>query len=252
MAIERTKEDGRRRDFIAGARASVPIIAAVLPFGLVFGALAIDNGLTGLDAMLMSGIIFGGASQMVGIQLFGEHVAPWLIVMSIFAVNFRHVLYSAAFGRRIASWPLPQKALGFFLLTDPQFAEAERRIEHGQKLSFAWYIGMGAPIWVFAVAMAGLGAHFGKLIHDPKALGLDFLLPIYFLGMVMSFRKRPLWLPVVAVSAVASVLAVRLVGSPWHIALGAIVGIAIAAAMPVAPLPETELKAVAEMEEGEL
>jgi predicted branched-subunit amino acid permease len=252
MPIEQTKGDARRRDFMVGARASIPIIAAVLPFGLLFGALAVDNGLTGADAMLMSGIIFGGASQMVGIQLFGEHVAPWLIVLSIFAVNFRHVLYSAAFGRRISSWPLLQKALGFFLLTDPQFAEAERRIENGQPLSFAWYIGMGAPIWLFAVAMAGLGAHFGTFVQDPRALGLDFLLPIYFLGMVMSFRKRPLWLPVVAVSAVASVLAVRLVGSPWHIALGAIAGIAIAVAMPIAPVPETELKAVAEMEEGDL
>jgi predicted branched-subunit amino acid permease len=252
MIIEPTKGGSRRQDFMAGARASVPIIAAVLPFGLLFGALAVDNGLTAVDAMLMSGIIFGGASQMVGIKLFGQNVAPWLIVMSIFAVNFRHVLYSAAFGRRITNWPLLQKALGFFLLTDPQFAESERRIEHGKPLSFAWYIGMGAPIWVFAVAMAGLGAHFGKLVHDPKALGLDFLLPIYFLGMVMSFRKRPLWLPVVAVSAVASVLAVRFVGSPWHIALGAIAGIAMALAMPVAPVPETELKAVAEMEEGDL
>src|SRR3954452_15642680 len=110
MAIEPTKGDMRRRDFIAGARASVPIIAAVLPFGLLFGALAVDNGLTAVDAMLMSGIIFGGASQMVGIKLFGQNVAPWLIVLSIFAVNFRHVLYSAAFGKRIADWPLLQKA----------------------------------------------------------------------------------------------------------------------------------------------
>ena len=252
MPIDSTKGGSRQRDFMDGARASVPIIAAVLPFGLLFGALAIDNGLTGLEAMLMSGIIFGGASQMVGIQLFGQHVAPWLIVLSIFAVNFRHVLYSAAFGRRIANWPLLQKALGFFLLTDPQFAEAERRIEHGKPLSFAWYIGMGAPIWLFAVAVAGLGAHFGKFVQDPKALGLDFLLPIYFLGMVIGFRKRPLWLPVVAVSAVASVLAIKLVGSPWHIALGAIAGIAVALAMPVTPVAETELKAVAEMEEGDL
>jgi len=252
MEIEQTKGDARWRDFTAGARASLPIIAAVLPFGLLFGALAVDNGLTGLEAMLMSGIIFGGASQMVGIQLFGQHVAPWLIVTSIFAVNFRHVLYSAAFGRRISRWPLLEKALGFFLLTDPQFAEAERRIEKGQPVSFAWYIGMGAPIWLFAVATAGLGAHFGTFVQDPKVFGLDFLLPIYFLGMVMSFRKRPLWLPVVAVSAVASVLAFRLVGSPWHIALGAIAGIAVALAMPVAPLPEIELKAVAEMEEGDL
>ena len=55
----------------------------------------------------------------------------------------------------------------------------------------------------------------------PQALGLDFLLPIYFLGLVMSFRKRPLWLPVVAASGVASVIAYKIVGSPWHISIGA-------------------------------
>src|SRR6185503_14378082 len=120
--------------------------------------------------MLMSATVYGGASQMVGIELFGQKVAPWLIVLSIFAVNFRHVLYSAAFGRRIAEWPLLEKALGFFLLTDPQFAEAERRVEHGEPLSFAWYIGLGGPIWLAWVVEAGLGAYFGKFVPDPKAL----------------------------------------------------------------------------------
>src|SRR6476620_8480022 len=175
MAVDTIDSSARRRDFVAGARASLPIIVAVLPFGLLFGALAVDNGLTVLEAMLMSGAVFGGASQMVGIELFGKSVAPWLIVLSIFAVNFRHVLYSAAFGRRIARWPLFERALGFFLLTDPQFAEAERRIEHGQPLSFAWYIGLGAPIWLAWVAETGLAAHFGKFVADPKVLGLDFL-----------------------------------------------------------------------------
>jgi predicted branched-subunit amino acid permease len=237
---------------MAGARAGVPIIVAVLPFGLLFGALAVDNGLTVLEAMLMSGAVFGGASQMVGIELFGYNVAPWLIVLSIFAVNFRHVLYSAAFGRRIEGWPLLEKAVGFFLLTDPQFAEAERRIEHGQPLSFAWYVGLGAPIWLAWVVESGLGAYLGKFVPGPKVLGLDFLLPIYFLGLVMSFRKRPLWLPVVAVSAVASVLAMKFVGSPWHIALGAIAGIAVALAMPAAAATPSELREAEEMEEGDL
>ena len=54
----------------------------------------------------MSATVYGGASQMVGIELFGQKIAPWLIVLSIFAVNFRHVLYSAALGRRLAHWPL--------------------------------------------------------------------------------------------------------------------------------------------------
>ena len=49
----------------------------------------------------MSATVYAGASQMVGIELFGNKVPPWLIVLSIFAVNFRHVLYSASFGRHM-------------------------------------------------------------------------------------------------------------------------------------------------------
>ena len=159
---------------------------------------------------------------MVGIELFGQKVAPWLIVFSIFAVNFRHVLYSAAFGRRIADWPIAAEG------ARPSSCSAIRNsprpsasAERGKTVSFAWYFGLGAPIWMSWVAESGLGAYFGRLVANPQALGLDFLLPIYFLGLVMSFRKRPLWLPVVAVSAVASILAYKFVGSPWHVTLGA-------------------------------
>jgi predicted branched-subunit amino acid permease len=48
----------------------------------------------------------------------------------------------------------------------------------------------------------------------------------------MDFRDRPLWLPVVAVSAVASVVAYHTVGSPWHVSIGAATGILLAAALP--------------------
>ena len=195
------------------------------------------NGFTVFEAMLMSGTVYGGASQMVGIELFGQHIAPWLVVFSILAVNFRHVLYSAVIGRRIRNWPFMQKALAFFLLIDPQFAETERKSERDGGVTFAWYIGFGAPIWVAWVAETGLGAHFGGLISDPHALGLDFLLPIYFLGLVMGFRKRPLWLPVVIVSAVASMIAYKTIGSPWHVSIGALAGIALAAIV-LAPEPK--------------
>ncbi|MET0576874.1 MAG: AzlC family ABC transporter permease [Mesorhizobium sp.] len=221
-------------EFWAGARASIPVLVAVLPFGLLFGALAVDNGFIVAEAVLMSATVYGGASQMVGIELFGQKIAPWLIVLSIFAVNFRHVLYSAAFGRRIGHWPGWQQALGFFLLSDPQFAETERKAEDGRRLSFAWYIGFGAPVWLAWVVETALGGYFGGLISNPHAIGLDFLLPIYFLGLVMGFRKRPFWLPVVLASAVASMLAYKFVGSPWHVSIGAVAGILLAAvAAPV-------------------
>lgn len=237
MTIEHSPNRTTRRDMIAGARLGVPVIIASAPFAILFGALAVDNGLSVGEATLMSAAIYGGASQMVGIELFGHKIAPWLVVFSIFAVNFRHVLYSAAVGRRIGHWSFIEKAVGFFFLVDPQYAEAERRIERGGSVGFAWYMGMALPIYVCWVVESGLGAAFSRLLPDTKALGIDFLLPIYFLGLVMGFRTRSFWFPVVAVSAVASIVAFKFVGSPWHVSLGAAAGVALAASIPPSSRP---------------
>ena len=232
MSAETLTENSVANDFWDGVRLSMPVVVAAAPFGLLFGAIAVDNGFSVLEAFAMSALIFGGASQMVGIELFGQHVAPWLIVLSIFAVNFRHVLYSASIGRRIAHWPVIQQGLGYFVLTDPQFAVAERKAEAGETVGFAWYMGLGLPVYVFWGIESAMGAVFGKLIPDTHALGIDFLLPIYFLGLVMGFRKRPLWLPVVIASAAASIIAYKTVGSPWHVSIGAVAGVLLAVILP--------------------
>ncbi|PWJ83945.1 putative branched-subunit amino acid permease [Pseudaminobacter salicylatoxidans] len=231
MSVDAVSQRSEAGAFWRGARLSIPVIVASGPFAMLFGAIAVDNGFSVFEATLMSAAVFGGASQMVGIELFGHHVAPWLIVLSIFAVNFRHVLYSAAVGRHLAHWPLAQQAAAYFLLTDPQYAFAESAGQKG-KVSFVWYMGAALAVYVPWVLLTAAGALFGKLIPDTKALGVDFLLPIYFLGLVMDFRKRPLWLPIVAVSAVASILAYKLVGSPWHVSLGALAGVALAVILP--------------------
>lgn len=232
MSAEAISENSAKSDFWDGVRLSMPVVVASAPFALLFGAIAVDNGFSVLEVFLMSALIFGGASQMVGIELFGQHVAPWLIVLSIFAVNFRHVLYSAGLGRRIAHWPVVRQALGYFIMTDPQYAVAEARAASGETVDFAWYLGLGLPVYVFWVVESALGAVFGKLIPDTHALGIDFLLPIYFLGLVMGFRNRPLWLPVVAASAAASIVAYKTVGSPWHVSIGAIAGVLLAVILP--------------------
>lgn len=218
----------RWAEFFNGMRRAIPATLASAPFGLLFGALAVQNGLSVTEATLMSATIFAGASQLVGLDLFGQKIAPWLIVLSIFAVNFRHILYSAAIGRRMEQWTGWQRAAGFFFLTDIQYADSERRALAG-RLTFSWYMGYGLQIYLFWVLEGLIGAAFGDLIPNPHAIGLDFMLPIYFLGMVIGFRKRPLWLPVVGVSAGVSIAAFYLVGSPWHVSIGATAGVLLAA-----------------------
>lgn len=230
-------------EFRNGMRTAVPISVSFIPFGLLFGALAVDNGMSVFEAVLSSATIFAGASQMVGIELFGQKVAPWLIVFSIFAVNFRHVLYSAAIGRRIRRFPVWQKAIAFFALTDPQFAESERHAGAGKPLTFRWYMGLALTNYTCWIGLTWLGALFGRLIPDPQAFGLDFLLPIYFLGLVMGFRNRPLWLPVVVASGIASVIAWKYVGSPWHVSLGALAGVILAIAAPLRDDPDGQRSA---------
>ena len=230
-AVDTTQQNpGPLADFVDGARRSLPVVIASAPFGMLFGTIAVQNGLTIGEATLMSAALFAGASQLVGLEMFGQKIAPWLIVLSIFAVNFRHVLYSAALGRHMRSWSATQRVVGFFFLTDAQYAFGEKKAATG-RLTFVWYMGYGLCLYSFWVAESAVGAAFGNLIPDPYPIGIDFMLPIYFLGMVMDFRKRPLWLPVVGASAIASILAFYLVGSPWHVSIGAIAGVALAAAL---------------------
>lgn len=233
MSADTYSDMSARGGFAGGLSASVPVIVAVLPFGILFGALAVENGLSVFEAILMSATVYGGASQMVGIDLFGQKIAPWLIVFAIFAVNFRHVLYSAAIGRRIRHWSPARKVVAFFFLTDPQFAESESRIASGKSLDYAWYMGLALPVYANWLCTSALGAVFGRMIPDTQVLGIDFLLPIYFLGLVMSFRERPLFVPVVVASAVVSVIAHQSVGSPWHVSIGAAAGIVVAILAPV-------------------
>ena len=215
-------------DFLEGMRNCIPVALASAPFGLLFGVMATQNGLTLGEATLMNAVMFAGASQLVGLELYSQNIAPWMIVLSILAVNFRHVLYSAAIGRRVRHWTALQRATGFFFLTDAQYADGERRAMT-RSLTFSWFMGYALLLYLCWMAEGVVGAIFGDRIPDPYAIGLDFMLPIYFLGLVMGFSKRPRWLPVVAASAIVSVLSFYFVGSPWHVSIGAVAGVLVAA-----------------------
>src|SRR5690606_33760751 len=108
-----------RRGLVRG----LSIALALVPFGLLLGALAAQNGLSVAEATLSSAAICAGATQMVGVELFGQNVPAWLILFSLFAVNFRHVLSSASFGRHVRDWTLAQRYFGFLFPTAAQYAE---------------------------------------------------------------------------------------------------------------------------------
>lgn len=216
-------------EFKSGAVMAIPMVLAAAPFGALFGALAVKNGMSVFESFLTSAVIFAGASQMVGIELFGANVAPWLIVLSIFAVNFRHILYSAVTGRYMTHMTFAERYTAFFFLVDPLYAMMEEKHDSGRQISFAWMMGAGVSFWVVWQIATLIGAIFGNLIGNPEAVGIDFLLPIYFLSIVMGFRKRNNWAVIVITSGAAAIIAYHYIGTPWHVTIGALAGIFVAA-----------------------
>jgi len=206
-----------------------PLIAGVGPFGAVFGALAVDFGLSFSEVVVASATIFAGASQYAMLELIGQNVPAWAIVVSVFAINFRHVLYSASVGRHLEEYSITQKILAFFWLSDIQFALAETRYRERHHISRIYYFTLAVALYCVWLGSNMLGALFGSLIEDPARYGLDFILPIYFISLVVGFRKSANFAIILGVSAIVALLVWKFVGTPWHITIGGIAGLIIAA-----------------------
>jgi predicted branched-subunit amino acid permease len=73
-----------------------------------------------------------------------------------------------------------------------------------------------------------LGAILGSFLGDPARLGADFAFTALFIGLIAGFARGRVTLVAVAVSAAVAALVYRFVGAPWHVASGAIAGIAAA------------------------
>lgn len=226
--IQTSDSSTAKAEFADGIKAALPVIAAAVPFGAVYGAAAVSKGLSLFEAIFMSAIVFAGASQMVAVDLLATPLLFWTIVLSVFAVNFRHILYSASLGRKMQRFSSVQKALAFLGLIDPQWAVCEKRALV-RPLTPSFYFGMALPLYFAWIGSTALGAAFGKLIANPQAIALDFVLPIYFIAILMGFRERHNWLPVVIISGAVALLAHWVVGPPWHVGTGAFAGILYAA-----------------------
>jgi len=218
-----------KQECLDGFRDFVPLFIPIAAFGTMFGAAGIAAGQSFANTVWASAALFAGASQFVFLEVYSLGVPAWSVMLAVFAVNFRHILYSAAVTNRIRNYSFGKKVLALFLLTDLQFAAVEGRFSRfrgKRRITPAYYFAFGLPCYFLWILATMLGALSGRLIADPALIGLDFVLPIYFLSILMGFRGRRNFLPVVIISSVVAVLVERTIGAPWHISLGALAGIA--------------------------
>lgn len=223
-----TKTAGRL-EFWRGVRAELPLLLGVVPFGMIYGVLALDAGLDPLAAQAMSAIVFAGSAQFITAQLFSQG-APWLVVvLTIAVVNLRHALYSASVAPFVQKLPAGWKAALAYLLTDEAYAvtithynQADGSPPGGPKHFF--FLGAGLTLWSAWQASTAAGILLGELI--PDTWPLDFTLALTFIALVVpTLRSRG----AVTAALSAGVVALLAAGLPLKLGLlaAALVGIGV-------------------------
>jgi 4-azaleucine resistance transporter AzlC len=214
------------KQFWAGVRAEIPLLIGVFPFGLIYGALALNAGLSTSEAQMMSSMVFAGSAQFITAQLVHETRPGFVIVLTIAVVNLRHMLYSASLAPYLASLPTRWKALLSYLLTDEAYAPTILHYEkHGITPSAHWFLlGAGVSLWMNWQISTALGIFLSTAI--PESWSLEFALPLTFIAMVV-----PVLMDHPAIAAALSAGAVALVAFSLPYKLGlilaALVGILV-------------------------
>ncbi len=214
------------REARAGLHDIAPAAIAAIPIGLLFGAVAAAKGMSTIEVMLMSALVFAGGAQFAAIETW-IHPAPILtLAFATFLINVRHVLMGASLSPKMRL-SRTQEFLAYFFLTDESWALAERRAVDGPVTAAYWFA-MAAVLPTVWVGCCGLGAVLGWFLGDPARLGADFAFTALFIGLVAGFGRSRVTLVTVAASAGVAALVHVFIGAPWHVASGALAGIAAA------------------------
>ena len=189
---------------------SQPLAPGVAVYGLVFGALAGERGLSWLQATLMSGFVYSGSAQLAALQVWSTQSSAVLaLVLTVFAINARYLLYSASLQPWLSQVSRP-KALGtLFLLGDGGWALSMR--EHAAGYRDAGFV-LGSGLAGFLPWMGGtlVGHLLAREMPDPRAWGLDFMLPAFAAAIGIS-----LWRGRADVAPLACAVAVALPMQLW-------------------------------------
>lgn len=221
----------RRSEFLAGVRGELPLLLGVAPFGLAFGAYAVDTGLSAPYSALMSAVIFGGASQFAAARQMQDAVPAIIVIFTIGLVNLRHMLYGASLAPHVDALPARWRWLLAYLLTDEGYIVGVRRYAEGHDAPGGeppfrhWFVfGAFFALWACWQVTTAAGIVLGASV--PKSWALEFALPLTFIAIVVpTMRERP----VLAAAGIAGAAAILTHDYPYGTGLLASAAAGIAA-----------------------
>jgi len=233
-----------QNEFLAGLKAESPILIGVIPFGMIYGVLALAAGIPTGATQAMSAIVFAGSSQVVITQLVGQNTPGLVIVLTATVINLRHLLYSASVSPYLQKLSTSWKLLLAYLLTDEAYAVSIMHFqeespptasydasidvnlkEPADNQNLHWYLlGAGLALWSTWQLSTAAGILLGAII--PTSWSLDFTLALTFIALVVPYLKDK---PSILTALVSGFTALLAINSPYKLGIlvAALAGIII-------------------------
>jgi len=216
-----------RDEFRTGLTKSLPVMLGVVPFGIAYGILAVQS-LTIGETLLMSVVVFAGASQFMAAGMFASGVGGITIVLSTLLINVRHLVMGLSLSPYLSETsPWWQRLVAFGMVDESYMISITHYREQGRPQGSPHFLlASGLSLYVLWFLATLVGAVAGASISDPLKWGLDFAMPATFLTMLLPQVVSRRQLAVVSAAAIAAVGAYVLIPGKWYIIIAVVAGVA--------------------------
>lgn len=195
----------RRQSLFAGVRSVLPILIGVVPFGLIYGVVAVAAGIGELPAILMSSIVFAGASQIAAAKLWADGAPLLIIVATGLIINLRFLMYSASLATYFQDLSYARRWILSYLLTDQAYAVSVVRFDDDPDVhKVPFYVGGALTLWTTWQTSSIVGVLIG--LRVPASWGLEFSVPLMFLALLVPTLRERTAIIVAVVSALAALV----------------------------------------------
>lgn len=209
--------------FYLGVKQAIPIVIGYLPIGIAYGLIAKQNGLSLTEGILMSVLVFAGASQFMGVGMLAAGAGFVEIVLATFFLNSRHILMSsslAQFFKKTRFFPLSILAFG---VTDETYALSINEFKQGQADMWST-IGINYTAYLAWVTGTAIGVFMGADLPSFLKPGFDFALLALFVGLLALQAKGEKDFIVILVASISSYIVYFNLVGVWNVLIASIIG----------------------------
>ncbi len=201
----------RHAEFWEGIRDQASVAMGIAAWGLMTGVAMVQSGLSPLEALLMTLIVYAGSAQLAAVPMIAAGAPLWVILAAAFCVNLRFVVFSAHLRPYLMHLPRWQRMVTGYVTGDLSYVFFARRFPHpGQSADElerqqAYLMGNCAVNYLAWMTASVVGVALANVI--PTAWGLGFAGILALLGVLSSLASSPLRIVSAGVAGAAAVVA---------------------------------------------